>query len=40
MFVPQDLNFYVPCALNKLNTRIVDLLPWAYATTPDLKAVA
>jgi transposase len=23
-----------------LNTRIDDLLPWAYATTPDLKAVA
>jgi hypothetical protein len=23
-----------------LNTRIDDLLPWAYAATPDLKAVA
>jgi transposase len=23
-----------------LNTRIDDLLPWAYATAPDLKAVA
>ena len=23
-----------------LNTRIDDLLPWAYAPTPDLKAVA
>jgi len=22
-----------------LNTRIDDLLPWAYATTPDLSAV-
>jgi transposase len=23
-----------------LNARIDDLLPWAYATAPDLKAVA
>ena len=23
-----------------LNTHIDDLLPWAYATAPDLKAVA
>ncbi|QRM27248.1 IS66 family transposase [Microvirga sp. VF16] len=27
-------------ATGHLNTRIDDLLPWAYATTPDLKAVA
>src|SRR5918995_161059 len=27
-------------ASDHLNTQIDDLLPWAYATTPDLKAVA
>jgi transposase len=27
-------------ATGHLNTQIDDLLPWAYATTPDLKAVA
>ncbi len=27
-------------ATGHLNTRLDDLLPWAYATTPDLKAVA
>jgi transposase len=27
-------------ATGHLNTQIDDLLPWAYATAPDLKAVA
>jgi hypothetical protein len=27
-------------ATGHLNTRLDDLLPWAYATAPDLKAVA
>jgi len=27
-------------ATGHLNTRIDDLLPWAYAATPDLKAMA
>jgi transposase len=40
-----DPQAYLADVLNRivtghLNTRIDDLLPWAYATAPDLKAVA